>query len=208
MARKTRLCLTFLLTTVLAVPLAFARTWTDRTGGQHLDAELVDVDIEGTVFLNPGGPVDREIDIKQFSDSDQRYIEEELRRRRTALVAELSDKPGTVQYGPARKLCTLANQKIKESSGMACSRRQPGVFWTHNDSGDDARLYAFDLKGRDLGSCLLEGVQAFDWEDIASFTLDGKPCLLVGDIGNNGATAAVHMLYLIEEPPRRSPSAA
>jgi hypothetical protein len=59
----------------------------------------------------------------------------------------------------------------------------------------------FDLKGRDLGSCLLAGVTNNDWEDISSFTMDGKPHLLIADTGNNGLAAAVHMLYLVEEPP-------
>jgi hypothetical protein len=35
---------------------------------------------------------------------------------------------------------------------------------------------------------------------MASCTLDGKPCLLIGDVGNNGRAAPVQMLYLVEEP--------
>ena len=75
-----------------------------------------------------------------------------------------------------------------------------GLFWTHNDSGDDARLYLFDSKGADRGSCLLAGIRAYDWEDMASFSAGGKNWLLVCDVGNNGRAAAVQMLHLIEEP--------
>jgi hypothetical protein len=178
-----------------------ARTWTDKTGQQHIEAELVAINGEGKVLLSQGPGRNLELDPAELSAADRQYVREELARRREALQAELSDKPGTILYAPGRELCQLANRKIKESSGIACSRRRPGVFWTHNDSGDDARLYAFDLKGRDLGSFVVEGIRAYDWEDIASFTLDGKRCLLVGDVGNNGVAAAVHMLYLIEEPP-------
>ena len=113
---------------------------------------------------------------------------------------QVSDKPGAVLYGPARKLCTLAAKSVDESSGMACSRVADGVFWTHNDSGDAARLYAFDKQGKDLGSCQLINVMAFDFEDIASFRRDRKNYLLVGDTGNNGRAATVQILYLIEEP--------
>ena len=104
------------------------------------------------------------------------------------------------RYAPGRKLADLANKAIDESSGIACSRRRPGVFWTHNDSGDAARLYAFDRSGKDLGSCLLKDVVAFDWEDMASVVLDGKCLLLVGDIGNNGRHAGVQMIHVVEEP--------
>lgn len=109
--------------------------------------------------------------------------------------------PEPLRYAPARRLSYLADQRITESSGLACSRRTSGIFWTHNDSGDDACLYAFDTHGRNLGACILRGVVAFDWEDIASLSFQGRPYLLIGDIGNNARAAAVHMIYLIEEPP-------
>ncbi len=117
-----------------------------------------------------------------------------------ATAAEVSDKPGAIAYGPGRELCKLANRTIDESSGLASSRNTPGVFWTHNDSGDRARLYAFDRQGKDLGRCDLKDVVAFDFEDIASFSHDGKNYLLVGDTGNNGLGATIQILYLIEEP--------
>ena len=41
--------------------------------------------------------------------------------------------PAPIQYGPAKRLASLANREITESSGVACSRIAEGVFWTHND---------------------------------------------------------------------------
>ncbi|MHB1033330.1 MAG: hypothetical protein ACYC35_05545 [Pirellulales bacterium] len=105
-----------------------------------------------------------------------------------------------ITYGKPRQLCELANRQIDESSGLACSRRTPGVFWTHNDSGDLARLFAFNLAGEDLGQCTLVGINAMDWEDMASFTIDGKAYLLIGDLGNNEYATVLHRLYLVEEP--------
>jgi len=106
-----------------------------------------------------------------------------------------------VQYGKGRLLCLLANRKITESSGIAASRRTAGVFWTHNDSGDRANLYAFDLRGRDLGTWQIQGIAARDWEDMASFTLGGKNWLLVADTGDNDRKCETPVLYLVPEPP-------
>jgi len=103
-------------------------------------------------------------------------------------------------YGPPRQIAVLANAHVRESSGLACSRRTPGVFWTHNDSGDKPRLYAFDTAGADLGTFTLQGASARDWEDMASFTRKGKPYLLVGDVGDNDAERSHCTLYLVAEP--------
>jgi len=177
-----------------------ARTWTDSTGRVQVEAEMLEYngekiwlrDTDNRVFVAR---------MEELSQTDQQYVRQESERRKAAAAAQSVARAGDISYGTARKLGSLANRQIDESSGLAASRRHPGVFWTHNDSGDDARLYAFDLKGKDRGSCVVSGIHAYDWEDIASFTMDGKSYLLVGDCGNNGMAAAVHMLYLVEEPP-------
>jgi hypothetical protein len=116
------------------------------------------------------------------------------------VAAEKSASPGAIRYGRPRALCVLASRKVNESSGVACSRRRPGVFWTHNDSGDDARLFAFDRKGRHLGQYNLPGAENVDWEDLASFTLDGKHYLLICDTGDNERYKKLVTLYIAEEP--------
>ena len=179
--------------------IAAARTWTDRTGKQQVEADFVDFN-DGKVLLTQADGQIFAVNLEEFSKQDQEYVRRELKRRRAEQKAEISDNPGTVLYGPGRELCKLASPLIDESSGLACSRKQPGVFWTHNDSGDYARLYAFDAKGKDLGSCLLADVQAFDFEDMASFRQGEKNFLLIGDVGNNGLAVTVQILYLIEEP--------
>jgi len=108
--------------------------------------------------------------------------------------------PEPIRYGQGRQLCELANGEINESSGLACSRRTPGVFWTHNDSGDSPRLFAFDAKGHTLAILAVAGAIHRDWEDMASFTLGGKPCLLIADIGDNSAWRSDCTLYIVPEP--------
>ena len=183
---------------VLASQVAPAREWTNRVG-QQIEADFVDL-VEGRVLLKQVNGPEVVWSQDELSDGDRAWLRGELALRDGDLRAYLAKKPPVVEYGPGRELCKLQSTEVKESSGLCCSRQRAGVFWTHNDSGDDARLYAFDMKGRDLGSCLLDGVTAFDFEDIASVTLDSKSLLLVGDIGNNSLAAPVQMIYVVEEP--------
>jgi hypothetical protein len=183
---------------VLASP-AGAREWTDSTGRQHVEADFVDAGGD-QVWLKPPGAATFSVPLSGLSKSDQEHVRKLLSDEKAARKTR-PEGPDSIHYGPGRQLCVLASKRLAELSGMACSRRHSGLFWAHNDSGDEARICLFDLKGRDLGSCLVAGVMNYDWEDMASFTADGKPCLLLADTGNNGLAAAVHMLHLIEEPP-------
>ncbi|WP_345689172.1 hypothetical protein [Novipirellula caenicola] len=83
---------------------------------------------------------------------------------------------------------------------MAASNRQPGHFWSHNDSGDTARLFAFNAKGKATGSCDLVAASSLDWEDMASFELGDRKYLVVADCGDNDSKRDACFLYLFEEP--------
>jgi len=96
----------------------------------------------------------------------------------------------------------LTDPRIGESSGLAVSRRHAGVLWTHNDSGDAARLYAIGPDGSTLATVTLAGLDPRDWEAMASgVAADGAPVLWVGDIGDNSGTRDNGVLvHRIEEP--------
>ena len=97
----------------------------------------------------------------------------------------------------------LQDPRIQESSGMALSRRHPEVLWTHNDSGDDARLFAVGPDGRTLATLTLAGVAARDWEGMAAGRDErGRPALFVGDIGDNNGVWPEVAVYRVEEPAR------
>ncbi len=100
-------------------------------------------------------------------------------------------------YGAARVVGEIESKEINESSGVAASRCQPGVFWTHNDSGDGPYIYAFDEKGRTLGTWRVSGAENVDWEDIAA-TSDCR--LYIGEIGNNELKRSRMIVYRINEP--------
>jgi hypothetical protein len=103
--------------------------------------------------------------------------------------------------GPAQ-LATLEDRKVKESSGLVASRRSPGLFWTHNDSGDGPFVYAFDRGGRSRGTFRVEGANALDWEDIAAGPgpAQGQSYLYVADIGDNGRQREFVVVYRFPEP--------
>jgi hypothetical protein len=91
-----------------------------------------------------------------------------------------------------------------ELSGLVASRSRPGVLWTHNDSGDSARLLAVTTSGRTVAEVTLSGAQNLDWEDIERGPGDD---LLVGDIGDNDGKRASIVVYRVREP-RASSSVA
>jgi len=96
----------------------------------------------------------------------------------------------------------LLDRRLDEVSGLAASRRHPGVLWLHNDGGDGARLYATGLRGQLRAVLEIEGVANTDWEDLAAFALDGRPYLLVADTGDNGGLRRTLQLHVVGEPAR------
>ncbi len=102
----------------------------------------------------------------------------------------------------AERTGTLRSPPITESSGVAVSRRHPGVLWTHNDSGDAPMLYATNLAGDDLGRYLVPGATNYDWEDIALARCPEQPrdCLYLADTGDNSARRRNVTLYIVPEP--------
>jgi len=96
---------------------------------------------------------------------------------------------------------TIRDPRITESSGLAASQVHPGVLYTHNDSGDAARVFAVGPDGRVLATLRLAGVQARDWEAIAAGRDErGQPALFVGDVGDNRGTWPSVAVYRISEP--------
>jgi hypothetical protein len=96
--------------------------------------------------------------------------------------------------------------ELREASGLAVSRTQPGVAWTHNDSGDAPTLYAIDLKGKLLARFALLNTVAIDWEDIAlgpcpaPGTVGPGQCLYIADTGNNNQSRDIVTVYVVSEP--------
>lgn len=91
---------------------------------------------------------------------------------------------------------------LTEASGLAESALNPGVYWTHNDSGDRARLFAIDAATGALRATFeLPGVTATDWEDLAiAPDADGNDAFFIADIGDNGSARSSVKVYRVIEP--------
>ena len=105
-------------------------------------------------------------------------------------------------YGPPSSVGVLEDRLIDESSGIVASRTTPGMYWTHNDSGDGPFIYAFDDRGRGHGVWRVTGAVADDWEDIAAGPgpTPGANYLYIGDIGDNGGSRSQIIVYRVPEP--------
>jgi hypothetical protein len=109
----------------------------------------------------------------------------------------------------AGPIARLEAPAVTESSGIVASRRTPGIYWTHNDSGDGPNLYAFDRQGRDYGRWTVRGATAIDWEDIAIARdpTSGAWMLYAADIGDNSRQRRSVTVWRVAEPAVTSPEA-
>ncbi|HVF27952.1 MAG TPA: hypothetical protein VM943_06920, partial [Pyrinomonadaceae bacterium] len=105
-------------------------------------------------------------------------------------------------YGKPVPLANLEDSSVNESSGVVASRRNPNLFWTHNDSGGGAFLYAFDRVGRKRGVWKVANAEARDWEDITAGPgpRESQSYLYVGDIGDNFQRRETIVVYRFPEP--------
>lgn len=95
----------------------------------------------------------------------------------------------------------ILSAEITEGSGLAASKCSENVFWTHNDSGDDAFIFALDNKGDKLATYKVKGAKNTDWEDIAEIKNENGECFLyIGDFGNNARSRTEHTIYKVKEP--------
>lgn len=94
----------------------------------------------------------------------------------------------------------MAAPANREASGLAASLRSPGLLWTHNDSRGEPVLFALARDGTSRGRIRVSGTTNVDWEDLASYSLDGRAWLLVADTGDNHAGRASVVLHVLEEP--------
>lgn len=104
-------------------------------------------------------------------------------------------------YSAPEIIAKVRSADIIESSGLAASGCQQGVLWTHNDSGDDAYIFALGLNGDSLGTWKVGNAENIDWEDIASYKdRTGKCSIYIGEIGDNKRQRHGHAVYRIAEP--------
>ncbi len=92
----------------------------------------------------------------------------------------------------------IQNPRITESSGIVMSRKNPEIFWTHNDGGGKRQvLYAITRTGQSIAEFRITGALLDDWEDIGA---DNQGHLFLADTGNNEEKRQSIAVHQIEEP--------
>lgn len=90
----------------------------------------------------------------------------------------------------------LDHAPIREASGIVKSRRHPGIYWVHNDSGNAPAIFAVKRDGTLVREYAVAAPN-IDWEDIAT---DDQGHLYLGEIGNNGGRLPLRAIHRIDEP--------
>lgn len=93
----------------------------------------------------------------------------------------------------------IAIRRLPEASGVAVSRRTPGVIWSLNDSGEPL-LFALDASGAVKGRVRVTGATTNDWEDLSIGPCGQGSCLYVADIGDNRTSRRSITVYRVPEP--------
>lgn len=124
-----------------------------------------------------------------------------------ASAGEDAGVPDCTAFSAPTLLGRVDDPRLSELSGIAASRRHPGLFYAHNDSGDLPRLFVLDESARVVATIALTGASHVDWEDIAVGPgPDGMPWVFVGDVGDNaardgsGAPRSEVIVYRFAEP--------
>lgn len=112
----------------------------------------------------------------------------------TLLAAACSAPPFTQLSG------LMLDAELDEVSGLAASHRHADTLWMLNDGGNEARVYAVGHRGGKIATLDIVGVDNTDWEDIATFELDGRHYLLIADTGDNGGLRKTLQLHVVPEP--------
>ena len=118
----------------------------------------------------------------------RRLLTVELCERRDMLVGNFLD---------GVSLGDVSSNPINEASGLVASQQNTDVFWTHNDSGDSNRVFALNAQGGFLGSFVLQGAAAIDYEDIAigKGPQSGVSYMYVADTGDNAESRSDIDIY-------------
>jgi hypothetical protein len=122
------------------------------------------------------------------------------------LVVALMSRPHNTT-GPCEVTSRAMLPDVPEASGLAVSRGQPGLIWTHNDSGNDAVLFALDASGAMRGHVRVP-ILMRDWEDISAAPCESlrlrsgqaRDCLYLGDIGDNSVNRRRVQVLVVAEP--------
>jgi len=143
----------------------------------------------GTLYVN-----------KTTSDTAIITLKDEANNLTKNIVLIVS--PPDFSEGDRIALGTVEDSNLKEISGIVASVKNPGCFWVHNDSGDDARIFLINSTGKLVATVYLDRIDNRDWEDITigPGPIDGETYIYIADIGDNNSVNILKYIYRFKEP--------
>lgn len=103
-------------------------------------------------------------------------------------------------WGADLEIGRVNDASLAELSGLAVSRANPNVLWTHEDHLGEPAVFAVDILGHVLGKVTLVGVENADWEDVDVGPCGDLDCIYVGETGDNDKDRTSHAIYRFPEP--------
>lgn len=99
-------------------------------------------------------------------------------------------------------LGTIKDKRLTEISGLAVSKKNEGIFWVHNDSGNDSEIYGINQDGEIIGIIRFPEKENFDWEDIAlgNGPEDNTDYIYIANTGDNYQIRKIYNILRLKEP--------
>ncbi|HEX5169653.1 MAG TPA: hypothetical protein VFW11_10805 [Cyclobacteriaceae bacterium] len=118
------------------------------------------------------------------------------------VIACGSKHPFDHQFFFVGKSRGIVDREINEASGLAASKSNPGMLWTHNDSGNDAAIFLIDEHGKLKARVNFPNLVNRDWEDIAvgPGPQSDTTYVYIGEIGDNFSRHLYKYIYRLKEP--------
>ena len=117
-----------------------------------------------------------------------------------AFILLLSFECSAARWSTPEYSGTKTDAELEEMSGLASSQIHKDILWVINDGGNGEKLIAMRTDATRVATFNLKGVKNTDWEDLASFKLNGKNYILIADTGDNGGIRKSLQIYVFEEP--------
>jgi hypothetical protein len=119
----------------------------------------------------------------------------------TAVATACAEPAGC--FGQPRRVGTFDVDAVPGASGLAASRRNPGVLYLLDDRPGTGEVWAVNTDGTMLGAIEVPGLDALDTESLTIAPCaagDDTPCLYVGDIGDNLRSRTDITVHRFPEP--------
>jgi hypothetical protein len=113
-----------------------------------------------------------------------------------------ADQSGGPSFVSTPQQFTVDVSKVKEASGIADSKVNPGYMWVEQDSGNPPDLFLVKHDGTILKTVHLDGINNRDWEDIcvSAGPQNGKSYVYVAETGDNNLIHTESVFYRFVEP--------